>query len=306
MNKAWREGLPEMPERIRALPVSDKGYPVPYFASWIDGKPDFRCADASKLMPAARDGKCWICGEQMGRYKAFVAGPMCAITRASAEPPSHLDCAKWAAQACPFLILPKAQRRDANLPEEAQDPGGIFITRNPGVCMVWTTESFRANRLANGVVFTMGPAISVDWYAEGRAATRGEVMESMNSGLPQLVELAKEDGDEAMRELSIMAQAAMQHFPERDPAMRGFYFLSFADEARPEGNDWLGACIVHALDFEDALHEAKAQGVNPGGAVRGGMLPEFAVPLAKPYLGRLLTREEVEAFDRSVAESKPQ
>ena len=35
----------EMPSRFRHLPISDEGYPIPYFVPYYDGKPEFRGFD---------------------------------------------------------------------------------------------------------------------------------------------------------------------------------------------------------------------------------------------------------------------
>jgi hypothetical protein len=44
-----RKDLPDgMPESVGRLPVDHRGYPVPWFVAWIDGKPEFRCADGEK------------------------------------------------------------------------------------------------------------------------------------------------------------------------------------------------------------------------------------------------------------------
>src|SRR5215469_14120297 len=107
--------LPEVPSRIARLPRDPRGYPVPWFVEWIDGKPDFRVMDARKLKLALREPRCWICGGQLGTYKAFNFGPISAVNGLSGEPPSHRECAIFAAQACPFLSHPKMRRNERNL-----------------------------------------------------------------------------------------------------------------------------------------------------------------------------------------------
>jgi hypothetical protein len=200
----YRSGLPEVPRRMRQLPIDDRGYPVPAFAAWIDGKPDFRVADSRFLIEAHKRRLCWLCGDRLGVYLSFVIGPMCAINRTISEPPSHLECARFAAQACPFLVLPRAHRRDANLPEDVREPGGEGLKRNPGCCCIWTTRSytpFRPHRGHPGVLFQLGEPTGLEWYAEGREATREEVLASVDSGLPLLRPMAVEDGPEAVAEL---------------------------------------------------------------------------------------------------------
>jgi hypothetical protein len=189
-----REGLPQLPERMRSLPIDTRGYPVPWFVAWVNGEPDFRIADGQKLYRALRQGCCWVCGEPVGKFKTCVIGPMCAVNRTTAEPPCHLECAIFAATACPFLRLPRAQRRDANIPDGLQDPAGMKILRNPGVTLLWTTTSCRRWDVDDGVLFRLGSPSEVRWYCQGRTATRAEVLESIDSGMPSLRELADKEG----------------------------------------------------------------------------------------------------------------
>ena len=49
----YAKGLPERPDHIMRLPVDGRGYPVPYFASYFDGKPDFRVIDRDKVIATA-------------------------------------------------------------------------------------------------------------------------------------------------------------------------------------------------------------------------------------------------------------
>ena len=70
-----------MPDRIKRLPISETGYPVPWFVAWLDGKADFRVIGPDKLAQAVKRSLCWTCGQPLGQYNAFLIGPMCAITR---------------------------------------------------------------------------------------------------------------------------------------------------------------------------------------------------------------------------------
>lgn len=189
--------LPPIPERMAGLPVDHRGYPVPKFVEWIDGKPDFRVMRGAHFQACITFESCWICGQRLGRNRTFVIGPMCAINRTSAEPPSHLDCAEFAARACPFLTMPKAQRREAGLPEGIAPPAGVQLKRNPGVALLWTSRNSQPFRVENGVLFDVGDPLHVQWFAEGRAATRAEVLESIESGFPLLAETARSHGETA-------------------------------------------------------------------------------------------------------------
>lgn len=178
-----RAGLPPLPPKMRSLPIDERGYPVPYFVTWVDGKPDHRIADTAKMPGAFRNSMCWMCGSPLGRFKSFCIGPMCSITRTIAEPPSHLECVTYAAQACPWMTRPQAKRREAGLPEGLTSSGEP-IRRNPGVVCVWTTVSFKPYRDGRGgVLFEIGEPEHTEWFCEGRPATRAEVDESIISGL---------------------------------------------------------------------------------------------------------------------------
>lgn len=208
---AVRPELPPLTSRIRALPVDHRGYPVPWFVKWIDGKPEFRVMDEVKLVRAIREKLCWVCGTQLGSYKAFVIGPMCAVNRISAEPPSHRDCAEFSVRACPFLTRPHMVRRKGGIVEEAAPAPGIMLERNPGVALLWVTKSFKPfNAKPRGILFEVGDPVEVACFAQGRAATADEIRESVESGLPILRDIAKQDGNYAVVALERQITAARQ------------------------------------------------------------------------------------------------
>ena len=243
----------ELPARMTLLPLDRHDRPVPWFV-WIDddGVPDFRVVGPGKLHQALRGGLCWVCGRGFsgGEERAFLVGPMCIINRVSAEPPSHVDCAVFSARSCPFLATPSMVRRDRHMPEGAVNPAGIMIRRNPGASVVWVTgyrgwkaerehgtapslrqvvaatrardsdralaAAVAARRAVNGpgYLFRLGPPKRALWFAEGRDATRAEVLASIDSGLPILREVADEDGPEAVAELERMHRAALAYVPQ--------------------------------------------------------------------------------------------
>lgn len=193
--------FPDAPPRIAKLPVSDRGFPIPFFAEEVNGVRDFRVVSAIRMAHAVRNDLCWVCGERLGTYKAFVIGPMCAINRTISDPPSHRDCAIFSAKNCPFLSSPLAKRRTAGLPENGQDAPGIAIKRNPGVASVWITRSystFRPQAGNAGMLFSLGEPSEVLWFCEGRTATREEVANSIQTGLPILMGEAQKQGTRAV------------------------------------------------------------------------------------------------------------
>jgi hypothetical protein len=179
---------------------------------WIDGKPEFRMGDQEKLVLAIKGSLCWVCGERLGRYKAFLIGPLCSINRISAEPPMHQDCAEFSAMACPFLIGKQLERREGGLPDAAPEVG-VMIRRNPGCAAVWMTTDYQLVVANGGILFRIGEPTAIKWYAKGREASRADVMASIESGLPILQAEAERESPEAVAELAKMRGAAERYLP---------------------------------------------------------------------------------------------
>jgi hypothetical protein len=208
----------EMPARIARL-RRQAGYPVPWFVAWIGGQADFRVIAPNRIVEAVNEHRCWICGDVLGRHLAFVIGPMCAVNRISSEPPCHRSCAEYAVQACPFLSNPAFARRETNKPAGVSEAAGYAIPRNPGVALVWNTETYKVMRVGadtpganDGLLFQLGPPLELSWWAEGRTATRAEILASIESGLP-LLRGAADDGPEAAAVLDKLVAKAMELVP---------------------------------------------------------------------------------------------
>lgn len=213
----YRSDLPERPARIARLPLDARGFPVPWFVAFVNGKPDFRIVRENGIAIAHNKKLCWLCGESLGRYGAFVIGPMCGVNRTISEPPSHRECAEYAATACPFLTTPSAVRNERGLDmSSCREAAGNGIKRNPGVACVWVTREwkpFRAQTGNHGVLFNLGDPTHVAFYCEGRPATRAEVLHSVDTGIPLLQELANAQGPDAVAALSRMRADFERYLP---------------------------------------------------------------------------------------------
>lgn len=73
------------------------------------------------------------------------------------------------------------------------------------------------------------------------------------------------------------------------PGKLQWWWLSFADPARPVGDEFLGVAIVPGVDFMHAIEGAHLLGCNPGGEVLG--YPCLAPP--PDARCRLLSKEEM-------------
>jgi hypothetical protein len=199
-----------LPVRMARRPISDRGFPVPWFVTnKIDGVWDFVNIHPGRIAEAYMRKKCWLCGEPLGRYAAFVIGPMCAVNRVSAEPPSHRECAEYAVKACPFLAKPNMRRNDKAAIGKAEDVPGIMIEHNPGAQLMWITKSY----IPRGGLFHLGEPVAVAWFAEGRNATRAEVDAAINKGLPILRSTAAQEGPDAVADMEKALKRAMPLLP---------------------------------------------------------------------------------------------
>ena len=134
-----RHDIAEPPRFMCPLPIDKRGYPVPAFVEWINGEPEFRAMNPRFLVKAINQRLCWTCGQPLYGEEVFVIGPMCAVNRISSEPPSHRECALYAALNCPFLSKPQMVRRKDGLPGDfGKNAAGVMIERNPGVTLLTT------------------------------------------------------------------------------------------------------------------------------------------------------------------------
>jgi hypothetical protein len=206
-----RSDLPELTERLKNLPVDERGYPVPAFVQWMEevggkmmprppgeGFPDFRIVDPVHMRACVFGNLCWVCGQPLGVHRAYVVGPMCTVNRNSAEPPSHVDCAEWSVKGCPFLSKPQMKRREDEVTKTAvENVAGLMLTHNPGVTAVWqTTEKLKPwHDGKGGMLFDIGNPEKVSWWKEGRTATVDEVSDALNKGIERLLELCQDPED---------------------------------------------------------------------------------------------------------------
>lgn len=183
--------LPQMPTSVAKLPRDSRGLPVPWFVAWIDGKPDFRVADGRKVIDAIENKLCWVCGEKLSPSQhTFVVGPMCSLNHITSEPPCHHACAVFSAKACPFLNRQEFYRREKGMPENAK----IGVSESVKVTLLWTCCGYQL-RDSDGILFNMPNPSKVDWYCEGRIATRQEIIEAIDASAGRLKQICNDEND---------------------------------------------------------------------------------------------------------------
>lgn len=211
MDTRTRPGEPTLPPYMEKLPRDHRGFIVPWFVPKMraTGEWNFQAIDPRRVLEAVQRNVCWICGNKLRKNLAFVVGPMCVVNRVSSEPPSHVECATYAVQVCPFLTKPRMRRAPMD-EEEHQAPPGIMLARNPGVSALWVVRRMKPFRSGAGLLFRiLEPTVRISCWAEGRKATQAETEHSVMTGLPALEKLAHEDDEHSKDHSASEALARM-------------------------------------------------------------------------------------------------
>lgn len=209
------------PPRMNRRPRDERGFIVPWFVHQDSetGAYDFRVIRKRGIEEAMRRKSCWLCGEQLGRFQCFTIGPMCVINRISSEPPAHLECAVYAVRVCPFLTQPRMRRNTKDMPAGTVPAGGIPVERNAGGAVIYTTRTYETVRAYHGnagVLLRLGEPESVEWFTQGRPATREEAEALLADGETFLLDAAvKMDGPTGVEHCVLAVEAARALLPAK-------------------------------------------------------------------------------------------
>lgn len=159
-----------IPKTMRSLPVTENGYLKPWFVK----ADDFRVVDEDKAYESMFHHTCWICGKPNDKGPfAFVTGPKSAAANLASEPPCHQKCAEYAVRVCPFILLPKAKRRDAGLTKEELAASPAFDAENPGEYYITLVKKFNVDMfLGMTAKWKDRWIVSRNKYVEGKRVQR--------------------------------------------------------------------------------------------------------------------------------------
>lgn len=102
----------EIPKELAHLKIDSRGYPIPYFVSEINGKPEFRFIRPERIEMIIERKVCHICGKKLSDdFVYFISGPMGLQNKISTDAAMHRVCAEFSLFACPHLFLQKSERR---------------------------------------------------------------------------------------------------------------------------------------------------------------------------------------------------
>lgn len=124
----------EIPDRMKHLRIDERGYPIPYFVPFVDGKPDFRYQDAKKQKTAMDRKLCGVCGGRLlAKQFWFISGPIGLHNKTHSDAPMHEECARFSMHVCPHLQYLKSERRSdetmASFEQLRNKPLELFLVR---------------------------------------------------------------------------------------------------------------------------------------------------------------------------------
>jgi hypothetical protein len=110
------------------------------------------------------------------------------------------------------------------MPEGHTKGPGFALARNPGVACLWVSKQypkpFKTFAGEKGVLFSLGDPVQTIWYREGRLATRLEVIEAIEDGLPALYGIAVKEGRGAPEALIAQVVTVAELLPFGDTEFR--------------------------------------------------------------------------------------
>ncbi len=165
--RPWREleSIP-MPTGVSLLKKDDRGFPIPYFAAYIDGKPDFRVIDPDHHRRCIDYKLCGICGYHFGgKPAAFVGGPKSIESHLFLDAPLHEECATYALRVCPYLAAPTFRTHHVYIDGavELKPPG----QQRPDTFFMGISDRFRPIETPKHIVVQAGEWMRTEKWKQG-------------------------------------------------------------------------------------------------------------------------------------------
>lgn len=170
----------DIPQRMRSLPRNAAGSPIPWCASVSD---------------AVNRHLCWICGEKLGRYAAFLLDVRTCITQLPTTPPSHAECALFV----------------------AQDNDSDYHNTHDGLLIVWITTAYLPRRDdKGGTNFLITGPENVFWFFAARPARQCIAIEALEREFRALHALSASESPRALAGLVMNYSVIRNRVPIAD------------------------------------------------------------------------------------------
>lgn len=154
----------QIPQKLRQRPRF-RGLPIP-FTTFMneDGTPDFRVLDEYNRLLCIERCLCALCGQGLrhGKPMVFIGGENCCTHGKFLDPPMHVDCALYAAAACPFLSGDQTYRTGQHKGAVGVYPGAS--AERPVRMGLYYCLGYRpVNLSGQGICIQAGLSQRIDW-----------------------------------------------------------------------------------------------------------------------------------------------
>jgi hypothetical protein len=107
----------DVPARLRSRPLF-RGLPIPY-TTFIapDGTPDFKITNLIAWMECTRKKLCSVCGQDLDYWVWYIGSPDQVKDQIFFDPAMHEECARYAADVCPFIAYRTGYAQNVKEPE---------------------------------------------------------------------------------------------------------------------------------------------------------------------------------------------
>lgn len=168
----------DIPKELAHLKIDKRGYPVPFFVSWINGDPEFRYLDKARIDMIIDNKVCHICGKKLHKdYCYFISGPLGYQNRISSDAGMHRVCAEFSLMACPHLYLQKAERRDNDELGKAIASAPSPVIRDKPSCLFLIKASKFKIVLHNGQKLLRYTPVSHELYTYENGRLQKEIID---------------------------------------------------------------------------------------------------------------------------------
>ena len=148
----------EMPARMQRLPQGRRG-PVPFFIS-----PTRMVVDEGNVRRAINLHLCIVCGDMLGKYRAFHVDAMACVAGIAENPPAHTECSDYAARTHRQIAQPYAH----------QGAGALVG--------VWIVTRARWSKNGTQRLWILDEApVQVRWYRDGELAAPDVVVDELRA-----------------------------------------------------------------------------------------------------------------------------
>jgi hypothetical protein len=151
------------PKRLQRRPHY-RGMPVPSTLVVEGGVPDFTTPDVERVADHVRRNLCHLCGEPLRREVAFVGGVLAMQSGVFRDGPMHLECARYAFFACPFVGGRMVRYRPPK--EERRVAVAVTSDRRPEHMALWVTDGYATLGEGESLRFIAYAAHRIEWDCE--------------------------------------------------------------------------------------------------------------------------------------------